>query len=153
MPLEYPNLLTLASTVLDGVHHITPPSGPFFQELDCPTKQEGANTERCRLRKALGAYAPNADLVGTDTIPTAVGISTMEDRPQGCVCCTPSYTVLGAAPAGPWGRRTWDVQNRSDSDRASASMDAVSSADELLSLYFQQAFFHSGDALLASPVL
>ena len=26
------------------------------------------------------------------------------------------------------------------------------SADELLSLYFQQAFFHLGDALIASPV-
>ena len=61
---------------------MSPRPGPVLQARLLDNQKEGTNTERfVRLRKALGDV-PNADLFGTDTIPT-VEIPNMENRPRG----------------------------------------------------------------------
>ena len=81
---SFVRLCKTRSAVYDGVHHTSPPLGRFFQArlLD---NQEGANSERYVVGKLSRRDVSKADLVGTgDTVPPAVEISTMEDRPRGC---------------------------------------------------------------------
>ena len=72
--------------------YTTPPWGGFTK-LDCLYNQEGAHTERCVFGE-LRTYwrdVSTADFFGTDTIPAAVEMSSMENRPPGDVTHTVVY--------------------------------------------------------------
>ena len=56
--------------------------------------KEVANTQRCDLGKLSGEMFLNAEVLGTGgPIPTAVEISTVQNRPSGGRDNSPSYTV------------------------------------------------------------
>ena len=92
-----PDVLPYLCMTVCTSHPPAPPRAVFQPQL--LDNQEGANTERCRLRKALGEYAPNAALFGTGTVPTVEYIDHGKSA-QGCVIVwhTPSYTVYRGTP-------------------------------------------------------
>ena len=72
-------------TVYSTLSHYHPPLGRFFQvrlldNQDGANSTNSANTERYVFGKLSDKDAANADLLGTDTIPT-MEISSMENRP------------------------------------------------------------------------
>ena len=80
-------------TVYDGRVYITHPWGGF-SKLDCSATKmvpvvsvvsivSIVSHRTIRLGKALGEIFPTLTVCVTDTVPTVVEVSTMEDRPTG----------------------------------------------------------------------
>ena len=92
--------------------YITHPWGGFrSSRLRLLDKPRGCQyRERYVFEKLSASCLQNADLFGTDTIPTAVEISTMDNRPRGCdTHHTLDNSLLNMPTGMPIG---WDIAYR-----------------------------------------